>query len=67
MNKLFKLMMGLGCLSMVACQTELPVDGIATEGDGNVKIQGTVPYDDLSAVRNILGILFHDFPFHVRQ
>lgn len=43
MNKLFKLMMGLGCLSMVACQTELPVDGIATEGDGNVKIQVTVP------------------------
>ena len=31
------------------------------------EIQGTVPYDDLSAVRNILGILFHDFPFHVRQ
>lgn len=43
MNNLVKLMMGICCFSFAACQNELPVDGVATNGDGNVNFQVTVP------------------------
>lgn len=43
MNKLIKVVMGMCCLSFAACQTELPVEVVTPDGDGNVKFQVTVP------------------------